>query len=329
MSQLLWANSASSVTAGAIAYNATSVILSAGTGAEFPVPNAAYQYFLATLSPATPGAQDPEIVRVTAVSGDTFTIVRGQEGTTAQAWASGSIIQNLITKGTLNALSQMVVYAGNPNGNVAGATGVAGVPPSMVWDSTNSLIWVCTGSGNAATASWAAQAPLNSPAFTGNPTAPTQSSADSSNRLANTFFVQDRIATRANLAGFAGQLFSVASAISNANAVNLGQFPATLISTPGSATLPSGLIIKWGVINIVNGPNIVTFNAPFPNACFQVVVCEGAANNPTWGSGKPTIHAVSARNSADYTGWALYWNGTEWRDDSPGGITQSYIAVGW
>jgi hypothetical protein len=329
MSQLLWANNASSVTVGSIAYNVTSVTLSAGTGAEFPVPNAAYQYFLATLSPATPGAQDPEIVRVTAVSGDTFTIVRGQEGTSAQGWASGSIIQNLITKGTLNALSQMVVYAGNPNGNVAGATGVAGVPPSMVWDSTNSLIWVCTGSGNAATASWAAQAPLNSPAFTGNPTATTQTSTDNSTRLSTTAFVQGIAATKANLAGSAAQLFSVASAVSNANAVNLGQFPATLISTPGSATLPSGLIIKWGVFNIVNGPNTVTFNAPFPNACFQVVVCEGAANNPTWGSGLPTIHAVSARNPADYTGWALYWNGTEWRDDSPGGITQSYIAVGW
>jgi hypothetical protein len=327
MSQLLWANNASSVTVGAIAYNASTVTLSAGTGAEFPVPNSAYQYFLATLSPATPGAQDPEIVRVTAVSGDTFTIVRGQEGTDPQAWASGSIIQNLITKGTLNALSQMVVYAGNPNGNVAGATGVAGVPPSMVWDSTNSLIWVCTGSGNAATASWAAQAPLNSPAFTGNPTAVTQTLSDNSTRLSTTAFVQGIAATKANLAGSAAQLFSVASAVSNANAVNLGQFPATLISTPGSATLPSGLIIKWGNIDIANSPNTVTFNAPFPNACFQVVVSEGSANSPTWGSGRPTLHAVSDRTASNYQGWALYWNGSEWLSNVA--ATQSYIAVGW
>ena len=327
MSQLLWANNASSVTVGAIDFNDTSIILSAGTGAEFPVPNAAYQYFLATLSPATPGAQDPEIVRVTAVSGDTFTIVRGQEGTTAQAWASGSIIQNLITQGTLNALSQMVVYAGNPNGNVAGAASAAGLPPSMVWDSSSGLVWVCTGSGNAATASWAAQAPLNSPAFTGNPTAVTQTSTDNSTRLSTTAFVQGIAATKANLAGSAGQLFSVASAVSNANAVNLGQFPATLISTPGSATLPSGLIIKWGNIDIVNSPNTVTFNTPFPNACFQVVVCEGSANSPTWGSGRPTLHAVSGRTASSYQGWASYWNGSEWLTNVA--ATQSYVAVGW
>lgn len=51
--------------------------------------------------------------------------------------------------------SAFLTYAGNPNGHVAGASGVAGVNfPSMVWDATHSALWVCTTTGTATTAVW-------------------------------------------------------------------------------------------------------------------------------------------------------------------------------
>lgn len=46
-------------------------------------------------------------------------------------------------------------YAGNPNGNVAGTAASANNPPSVVWDYTNNIIWVCTTTGTTSTAVWA------------------------------------------------------------------------------------------------------------------------------------------------------------------------------
>jgi len=48
------------------------------------------------------------------------------------------------------------VYPGNPNGNVAGTAASSGVLPSIVWDSTNDILYVCTTTGTTATAAWSA-----------------------------------------------------------------------------------------------------------------------------------------------------------------------------
>lgn len=46
-------------------------------------------------------------------------------------------------------------YAGNPNGNVAGVSGGAnGLSPSFIWDSVHNQLFVCTVTGNAASAVW-------------------------------------------------------------------------------------------------------------------------------------------------------------------------------
>lgn len=51
---------------------------------------------------------------------------------------------------------RFLVYAGNPNGNVAGNQGGGTVPASSIWDSIDNLIYVCTTTGNAAAAVWTA-----------------------------------------------------------------------------------------------------------------------------------------------------------------------------
>jgi hypothetical protein len=102
----LFSNNASTTLAGAISNTATTVSVASGTGALFPVPNAALgSHFHATfVKNGTPSTY--EIVDVTAVSGDTFTIVRGQEGTTALNWAVGDYFNLFPTAAGLNSFSQ-------------------------------------------------------------------------------------------------------------------------------------------------------------------------------------------------------------------------------
>ncbi len=101
---ILWTNNANSALASGINSGATSVTVTTSTGAIFPQPGAG-QYFVATfIKNGNPLIY--EIIHVTAVSGDTFTIVRGQEGTSALSWATGDLIANNITAGALANINQ-------------------------------------------------------------------------------------------------------------------------------------------------------------------------------------------------------------------------------
>jgi hypothetical protein len=54
-----------------------------------------------------------------------------------------------------NVTAAFAVYPGDPNGNVAGNEGtLGGSGASVIWDITNNLLYVCTTTGNAATAVW-------------------------------------------------------------------------------------------------------------------------------------------------------------------------------
>jgi hypothetical protein len=49
--------------------------------------------------------------------------------------------------------------SGNPNGQLAGTASSSGVLPSMAWDRTNAIMYVCTTSGTSSTAVWTAVNP--------------------------------------------------------------------------------------------------------------------------------------------------------------------------
>ncbi|ANR77016.1 hypothetical protein BBB57_01335 [Kosakonia sacchari] len=100
---LLAANNAQTVLAAGISASATSMTVNSGTGALFPAPSAGVSFFKLTLIDAATG-QLTEIVHVTARSGDTMTIDRAQEGTTARAWSANDIAANMMTAGTLSYL---------------------------------------------------------------------------------------------------------------------------------------------------------------------------------------------------------------------------------
>lgn len=172
-SLLTWANNASSTLAAGISNSATSLTLVTGTGAKFPQIGSG-QYFKLTLNDAATGLVY-EIMHCTAISGDTLTVVRGQEGTSAVAWLEGDLAANIVTAGTLSALVQsgnsvnsgigateFSTYAGNPNGNVAGAAGSSTTFPSLCWDTTDSILWACTTTGTSSTAVWTGLYPAQS-----------------------------------------------------------------------------------------------------------------------------------------------------------------------
>jgi hypothetical protein len=102
MAKQLFANNATGYLNSSITNVATSIVLQAGQGATFPSPTAG-NYFYATLYD---GVSAIEIVKVTARSTDTLTVTRAQEGTTGQAFASGSKFEVRVTAAGLNNLLQ-------------------------------------------------------------------------------------------------------------------------------------------------------------------------------------------------------------------------------
>ena len=95
-------------TAPSPATSGTSVTVTSGQGALFPTTP-----FNAVLTPAgaAPSSTASEIVRVTAVSTDTFTITRAQESTTAQTVAVGWQIYATATKDTFSRMGNRVYDA--------------------------------------------------------------------------------------------------------------------------------------------------------------------------------------------------------------------------
>jgi len=86
---VLVSNNAVGQLASSINDSVLSIVLESGQGALFPSPTAG-QFFFATI---IDNANNREIVRVTARATNTFTVVRGQDGTAARSFAAGSRVE--------------------------------------------------------------------------------------------------------------------------------------------------------------------------------------------------------------------------------------------
>lgn len=97
----LFTNNASTVLNGAINNTTTTIVVA--NGAVFPAPTDG-DYFLATLIGLDGSGNENawEIVRVTARSSNTLTVVRGQEGTAAVSWANATRCEMRLTAGSLD-----------------------------------------------------------------------------------------------------------------------------------------------------------------------------------------------------------------------------------
>lgn len=98
-----FSDNATSILAATITSTSTSVQVSTGQGALFPTLTGT-EYFIATIQDTSGNV---EYVKATAVSGDVFTVVRAQEGTTAQAFTANlARVELRNTAGTMAALYQ-------------------------------------------------------------------------------------------------------------------------------------------------------------------------------------------------------------------------------
>jgi len=95
-------NNAATSLASGITNVATSLTVASGKGALFPTLSGG-DVFYVTLANSSGVV---EIVQVTARSTDTFTIVRGQDGTTAVAWNTGDKVELRPTAGVLTSFVQ-------------------------------------------------------------------------------------------------------------------------------------------------------------------------------------------------------------------------------
>lgn len=117
---ILFTNNASAPLASSISSSATTIVVTTGQGALFPALSGS-NYFYATL---TNSSNQLEIVKVTARSSDTMTVVRGQEGTTARAYSAADKIEVRVTAAGLNAMVQFD-GASAASGSVAYSTGAS------------------------------------------------------------------------------------------------------------------------------------------------------------------------------------------------------------
>jgi hypothetical protein len=123
-------------TAPSPAASGTSLVVASGQGALFPaVP------FNATIWPtgAQPTSTNAEIVRVTNISSDTFTITRTQESTSARTIVVGDQIAASITAKTLTDIEDNFVNSWSPYIPPAAGNGVQSLARSSVYLTTGSL----------------------------------------------------------------------------------------------------------------------------------------------------------------------------------------------
>lgn len=108
-------NNAISQLASSITPAETSITLKAGDGSNFPTLVAG-DYFPATIS--KPNGTF-EIVKCTARSGDTLTVTRAQESTTALAFDANSLIELRLTASTIEAIDSAAAGAAQKAGEVS------------------------------------------------------------------------------------------------------------------------------------------------------------------------------------------------------------------
>ncbi|HEV2235798.1 MAG TPA: glycosyl hydrolase family 28-related protein, partial [Ktedonobacterales bacterium] len=184
----------------------TTLNLPTGDGAKFAA--APFRVQLGT----TTGAH--ELVRVTAVSGDVLTLVRGQEGTTAQQWAVGTVAQAEVTAATLNNLG-LATY----NVREFGAVG------DGVTDDSAAIQAAINQTG------------LASPAA---PTATGNTGTGSAFTAGQTVNVQQSYVTATGETGTLNTLVTVAGSGNNVVVTLPGSFPATVTGMNVYASTASG-----------------------------------------------------------------------------------------
>lgn len=142
-----FANHAATTLASSVAVDALSFSVASGDGALFPSLSGS-EYFYVTIEDASDSTSF-EVVKVTARSSDSFTIVRAQDGTSAAAWDSGDLVQLRLPRKAITDLeTQLSAYTDSSVSGLvsdtaygSGWNGVTDVAPSKnaVYDKIETL----------------------------------------------------------------------------------------------------------------------------------------------------------------------------------------------
>jgi hypothetical protein len=334
----LYANNAYS-TLGSPVSSSGQTTVTVTNGAVFPSPTG-NQFFRITVTLVSAPNTVIEIMYCTSRTGNNLTVMRGQEGTTAITWVTGSLCANEATAGTYNQFMQPYVgvdtgavdayvvstqqhqtayytgmpctfYTLNANTSAAPTLNLNGLGASYIKNANGSPLTSSQLPANAPISvqyntddtSWRLVSPLGLPT---NLTPLKAVVTDSVGRISTA----DPSVTQINY------LSNWIQAITGSNAAN------------GWIQLSNGLIVQWGEANITGNPTPVFFPVAFPHAMFTVVVSEGQAEG-TWIAGNPTIHGASPSDRFAYFGYAFTWNGSGWNAATSGGISQNWIAIGY
>jgi len=134
MALFVFSDFATTSLAAAASAGSTSLTLAPGTGALFPSPPAGQEFALVLNDLAT--RLKFEIVYCTARTLDVLTVVRGQEGTTAQAWSIGDLCWNGPTAGQIaNAVQSPHMLDGSISptfGNITSNGTIVGNGPGLL-----------------------------------------------------------------------------------------------------------------------------------------------------------------------------------------------------
>lgn len=115
-------------TAPSPANSGTSLIVASGAGALFPDPSTDGNFNVIIFPQGEqPTMLNAEIVRVDAISGDTFTINRGQEGTSYRSILEGDIVMLGFTKKSYDEIKAHIADTNNPHSVTATQVGLSNV----------------------------------------------------------------------------------------------------------------------------------------------------------------------------------------------------------
>lgn len=336
---LLAANNAQTVLAAGISASATSLTVNSGTGSLFPAPSDGVSFFKLTLIDAATG-QLTEIMHVTARTGDTMTIERGQEGTTARTWSANDIAANMMTAGTLNYIlanfqpldATLTALAGLATGanklpyftgpDSASQTDITSVGRDIIGKTTIADILAYLGLGAIATSSDIQSGIANKLVDAAGLIGAIATDADIQNKVARKFV------DAAGLIGAIGTLADVTSGSLRkfVNSLTLRQYlPVKALSGNGFLRIPDvpgGTIIQWGQVTgtINEGTQNVTFPTPFPTtARFATAI-------PLNQTGSTTCDLVAQLQSASTTGINFFFS---WPTSNTPATGFQWFAIGY
>jgi hypothetical protein len=323
MTVLLYSNNAKTTLAAPISSTATTITVAPGTGDLFPqpvsgsLPTQINQQFTITLnSISSPNVY--EICACTARSGDTLTVIRGQEGTTATAFVLGDIVGNFDTAGTMSNLVQTSLLQTNYYSYVtAGGTANAltATLPSNLTTLVDGFSFIVK-------------------AIAANTTTPTLTltlAGSTPTVLPYKAIVKGNFnaLVAGDIAGAGYPIELIYSSEYDAyvmqNPANGAASPQFLATTNGFQVLPSGIILQWGQSSTTNGTGTITYPTPFPNNVWSIQTTIIAnAGSGGWGVIEPNDLNASLSEitiySADY--------GSAPNAPANGSFTVAWIAIG-